>query len=212
MHHLLESYRINTTWLIRTNSFIILSSLLISWRYLVMCGEFCPQISLLQLLFRKHLKCFEMDKCTYSGRSCLKPKCMDNAIHLHWINLYPVDYAIGFPYDPYICYDTSLSARKRYQPWFDQKPGQHSVFSFHNLILQLSYTYLRCLWKLERGYLKLKLSWFPKFPSKTVAKLHLFLLCLGKHYIDAQRSRSIFPLSYNEFSNKSAVFFFVWWC
>ena len=49
-------------------------------------------------------------------------------------------------------------------------------------MLQLSYTYLRCLWKLERGYLKLKLSWFPKFLSKTVAKLHLVLLCLGKHY------------------------------
>ena len=43
-------------------------------------------------------------------------KCTDNAIHLHWINLYPVDCVIGFPYDPYICYDTSLSARKRYQP------------------------------------------------------------------------------------------------
>lgn len=45
----------------------------------------------------------------------------DNAIHLYWINLYPVDCAIGFPYDPSICYDTSLSARKRYQPWFDKK-------------------------------------------------------------------------------------------
>ena len=67
--------------------------------------------------------------------------------------------------------------------------------------------WLRCLWKLQRGYLKLKLSWFPKFLSKTVAKLHLVLLCLGKHYIDAQRSRSIFPLSYNEFSNKSAFLF-----
>ena len=42
--------------------------------------------------------------------------------------------------------------------------------------------WLRCLWKLQRGYLKLKLSWFPKFLSKTVAKLHLVLLCLGKHY------------------------------
>ena len=90
---------------------------------------------------------------------------------------------------------------------FDQKPGQHSIFYFHNLILQLSYTYLRCLWKLEQGYLKLKLSWFPKFLSKTVAKFHLFLLCLGKHCMDAQRSRSIFSLSYNEFSNKSAFFF-----
>ena len=32
-------------------------------------------------------------------------------------------------------------------------------------------------------------------------------MCLGKHYIDAQKSKSIFPLSYNELSNKSAFFF-----
>lgn len=57
-------------------------------------------------------------------------KCTDNAIHLHWINLYPMDCAIGFPYDPYICYDTSLSARKRYQPWFDQKTGAVLCFLF----------------------------------------------------------------------------------
>ena len=103
----------------------------------------------------------------------------------------------------------SLSARKRIinHDLIKNRGSTRSVFSFHNLILQLSYTYLRCLWKLEQGYLKLKMSRFPKFLSKTVAKLHLFLLCLGKHYIDAQRSRSIFPLSYNEFSNKSAFLF-----
>lgn len=43
MHHLLESYRINTTWLIRTNSFIILSSFLIRGDTWLCAGSFAPK-------------------------------------------------------------------------------------------------------------------------------------------------------------------------
>lgn len=62
------------------------------------------------------------------------------------------------------------------------KTGAALYFLFPQFDFATQLYLLRCLWKLERGYLKLKLSWFPKFLSKTVAKLHLVLLCLGKHY------------------------------
>ena len=209
MHHLLESYRINPTWLIRTNSFIILSSFLISWRYLAwLCaGSFAPKYHSSSSSFEniwnasRWTSAYIQDAVVWNRNAWITLSTCTGSISIQWIAQLVSLMTLIFVMILHYPLESVINHA------FDQKPGQHSIFYFHNLILQLSYTYLRCLWKLEQGYLKLKLSWFPKFLSKTVAKFHLFLLCLGKHCMDAQRSRSIFSLSYNEFSNKSAFFF-----